>query len=69
MIRPMLGVVPRFVWEERRFSDLQESINRFVCAGNRIPPEWVEEYNELLKRILKQRGTIGVEGDAARQHP
>lgn len=46
-----LGISPRWAWDEQRYSDLARAIERYLNAGLRIDPLWVDEYNELHKRI------------------
>lgn len=46
-----LGVAPRWAWDEQRYSDLADAIGKYLGAGLPIDPLWVEEYNELHKRI------------------
>lgn len=48
--RPPIGIMPRWIWEEKRFYELREAIARYYDAGCRIPPEWIEEYNDMVSR-------------------
>lgn len=52
-IKPPLGIVPKFIWKEQRLMKLREAIDRYLDANQRVPIEWIEEYNELLEDILK----------------
>jgi len=47
-----LGVKPRFIHDEQRAEELSGAIMRYIQANRRIPTEWLEEYNELLKKIM-----------------
>lgn len=51
--KPPLGVMPKQIWIEtitnRRFEDLQRAIGEYLNQGLIIKPEWIEEYNELVK--------------------
>lgn len=50
--RPSLGIMPRYLWEEQRFEDVRDAIlNRIRTGGHPVPPEWIEEYNELIKKV------------------
>ena len=41
------------IWElEIYIPDLEDALERYVMAGERIPKEWVVEYNELCKESL-----------------
>lgn len=48
--RPPLGLTPRFIRDEQRVDDIVAAIERFITARKEIPNEWLEEYNELVKR-------------------
>lgn len=48
--KPPLGLVPKYIHEEKRLHAIREAIIRYVQEGYVIPLEWVEEYNELISR-------------------
>jgi hypothetical protein len=48
--RPPLGIMPRYIWNEKRLEDLRDAIYRYISAVRPVPAEWIEEYNELLQR-------------------
>jgi hypothetical protein len=48
--RPPLGLIPRFVFESQRVNMIIEAIYRYIEAESPIPIEWIEEYNELIKK-------------------
>lgn len=48
--KPPLGVMPRYIRDERRLRELRECIANYMQAGLALLPEWVEEYNELINR-------------------
>lgn len=49
--KPPLGIMPRDIFERKRYNELRECILRYIGAEQPILPEWVEEYNELIKRV------------------
>ena len=49
-VKPPLGVLPRRIHDEYRLEALSEAISRYVDAQVTIKPEWIEEYNELVKK-------------------
>ena len=51
MKKPPIGVTPKSHHDYQRAVELQEAIQRYLTEGLPIKPEWVEEYNELLKTI------------------
>ncbi len=48
-MKPIIGIVPRYLWKEKRFHDIICAINRRIEAKKPIPIEWVEEYNEHIE--------------------
>lgn len=42
-----LGITPKKFWLENRYTELAKVIINYIQAGLAVPPEWVEEYNEL----------------------
>lgn len=44
-----IGIMPRYVWDERRAEALRDAIRRFLNAKQNIPLEWVTELNELTE--------------------
>ena len=49
MKKPPIGIMPKYLWERRRFYDLIETIKRYLDAEKKIPVEWIEEYNNSIK--------------------
>ena len=57
MERPVklpLGIIPKKIWKEQRLGELRGAIDRYLEANQRVPIEWIEEYNELLEDIRKE---------------
>jgi hypothetical protein len=52
-IKPPIGIEPKNIWLSTRYNALNEAIQRYKDAELVIPIEWVEERNELVKRITK----------------
>lgn len=50
MIKPPLGVMPRFLHDELRMKDLTDAIRRYIEAGLAYPIEWEQELHELYER-------------------
>jgi len=56
MERPVespLGIIPKNIWKKQRLGELRGAVERYLEANQRIPIEWIEEYNELLEGIRK----------------
>ena len=57
MERPVklpLGVIPKNMWKKQRLKELRDVVDRYLEANQRVPIEWIEEYNELLEDIRKE---------------
>ncbi len=48
--KPPHGVMPRNTWEEDRQLNLLAAMARYVEEGFKIPPEWIDELNDLNER-------------------
>lgn len=46
--KPPLGVMPKYIWNRKRLSELKRAIQEYTQKNLMVPIEWVEEYNELL---------------------
>jgi hypothetical protein len=51
---PPIGIEPKQVWENQRLLSLRGAIQRYLEAGLRIEPKWIEEYNELSTKYVEQ---------------
>jgi hypothetical protein len=49
-VKPPLGIVTKHIWDCERIVALKGAMVRYIEASREIPSEWVEEYNELIKR-------------------
>jgi hypothetical protein len=47
---PPLGLKPRYIHDEERMLDIKSAIVRMINADATISIEWVQEYNEIIKR-------------------
>ena len=51
--KPPIGIIPKYLYDEQvrnnRFNELKETIKRYCDAGLPLNPEWVTEYDELVK--------------------
>lgn len=70
MNKPPIGVIPRELWNERRIEDLKDAIDRHIRENQRIPVEWIREYNDLLsgrdesdESLLSGRKYVGRNGE------
>ena len=55
--KPPLGVRPRWVLDEERFTELLEGINRHWNMNILPPLEWIEELLEVGERLQDHRDT------------
>jgi hypothetical protein len=51
--RPPLGLMPKYIWDLKRFYQVCEAISNYYNAGKKILISWIEEYNELIEKINK----------------
>jgi hypothetical protein len=49
LIKPPIGLKPRYIIDTERFNDVRGAIVRFYDAETEIPVKWIEEYNELIR--------------------
>lgn len=49
--KPPLGVMPKYIWDKKRLSDLTSAMQRYLDAEKLIPKEWIDEYNELISTL------------------
>lgn len=52
--KPPLGVIPKHIWDKKRKHEIKDAIDRYIEAGYIIPLEWIDEYNELCGKELKE---------------
>jgi hypothetical protein len=52
-VKPPLGIIPKNIWKKQRLGELRDAVERYLEANQRVPIEWIEEYNELLEDIRK----------------
>lgn len=54
MIIPPLGIIPRYIFLERRLTNIDDAIERYTKAGLPYPPEWVTERNEIIAWLQRR---------------
>ena len=52
IIKPPLGLTPRWVHEMKRFEEIIAAMKRYSEAGLPVPTEWIEELDELYDRTI-----------------
>ena len=52
VVKPVLGITPRNIWEGQRIKHIENAMIRYILAGNinLISQEWVDELKELYLR-------------------
>jgi hypothetical protein len=48
-----IGIMPKYIWDDKRFHELCLAITRYYSEGLEIPIEWIEEYNEYIRNKKK----------------
>lgn len=46
-IKPPIGIIPEWLWKEKRMEELEEAIHRYDFDGKPREKEWVDEYSQL----------------------
>ena len=54
LVKSPLGIIPKNIWKKQRLGELRGAVERYLEANQRIPIEWIEEYNQLLDDIQKE---------------
>jgi len=54
--KPPMGIRSRQRMDEDRFGAIQEAIRRYENDDFPVPPEWIEERNEIFQRLNKYYG-------------
>ena len=49
---PAKGICPRWLREEHRMQEIAAGIARYAAEFEPIPQEWIDEYNELARRMM-----------------
>ena len=63
IVKPPLGLTPRWIHEMERFEEIISAMKRYSEAGIPIPIEWIEEVDELYDRTMvfetiEQKGNV-----------
>jgi len=53
IIKPPIGVMPKWLWQKQRAKELLDAINRYVAANKEPKLEWIEELYELKEWGVK----------------
>lgn len=48
--RPPLGLKPRKIHNQQRIQEIVAAISRYTEVNKEFPVEWIEEYNDLVKK-------------------
>ena len=46
--------MPKNILNNIRLVDIHDAVNRYFFDKKEIPIEWIEEYNELVKKVVKE---------------
>jgi hypothetical protein len=44
-----IGIMPKYIWDDKRFYEVCGAITRYYQEGLEIPIEWIEEYNQYIR--------------------
>jgi len=48
-LKPPIGLMPRWLWIEKRIEDIDSAIERYKDCFKKIPQEWIDERYDLKK--------------------
>jgi hypothetical protein len=51
----VVGLTPRYIRETQRVNEIQAAMKRYTEAGLEIPPEWIEELQDLASKDAADR--------------
>ncbi|MBR8344215.1 hypothetical protein [Burkholderia ambifaria] len=46
--KPPLGLVPKYIHDERRMKDILGALERYSDASLPVPTEWVQELSSII---------------------
>ena len=52
--KPPLGLIPDFIWKEKRLGDIKDAIKRYTEAKMPVPLKWVAEQYEIEQWIERR---------------
>ena len=58
MNKPLLGLMPKRIWDLQRKQDILEAAKRCCDADKAVPWEWVQEYAELSERHERKESAL-----------
>ena len=50
---PPIGLRPRQIVDAHRLEEIFDALRRYYLDHKAIPIEWIEEFNEITKRVEK----------------
>lgn len=56
--KPPLGLMPKYLHDEKRLEDIRNAMGRFTDAGKVVPQEWIEEEKELIRKMPKEKNVF-----------
>ena len=52
--KPPLGIMPKRIWLEIRFTEVDNAIERYNAKKLEYPKEWADEWHELYDKLWNQ---------------
>jgi hypothetical protein len=62
--RPPIGIMPRYIWVEKRVDELKKCILRYKAAELEIKPAWIRELMEHIVYLEREGIAINTNGSA-----
>jgi len=55
MERTPIGLLPRYIWVEKRLEDVKNAIERYQEVDKKLPMEWILELLDLIQEVDRRR--------------
>lgn len=62
IMKPSLGLRPRFVVQEERINEIITAMHRYATTEQKIPIEWINELDETFKHYQGYRMQVRDKG-------
>lgn len=53
--RPPVGILPKYLHDEKRMTTISIAITGYMGYGMEIPADWIKEYNTLAKAYTQRQ--------------
>ena len=65
--KPPLGLMPEFIWIEKRIYEIDAAIKRYSAAKKAIPINWIAEYGKLKSELAGKHIDLNIWSEAMKE--